>query len=152
MESAQPQLKDRHVLSVPAGKTYALMTEHNVYSCPEDSPKHDFSVDAFAPRNEDGRIPRLYRIAARIVTDPKKPLFPAHFNPEYSQSITSYISVVKRLKGMLDNGGKYRFYILSDVEQGALKHAPSLHPAGPAHVYLSLRELLSGAAVVNRIT
>jgi Ca-activated chloride channel homolog len=147
----KPEIKDRRVLSVPAGITYALMTEYNVYSCPDNYPAHDPSVDAFAPRNEEGKIPRLYRIAARIIVDPKNPVFPAGLNPQYTQSITSYISVVKRIIGILDGGGKYRFYILSDVEQGALKHSPSVQPPGPAHLYLSLRELLSGSSVVHAI-
>jgi len=124
MESPKPEPKDRLVLSVPAGKTYAVMTEHNVYSCPEDWPKHDLNVDDFAPRNEKGRIPRIYRIMARIVTDPQKPVIPPDFNPECAQSIISYISVAKLRKGILDGGGQYRFYILSDVERGALNHAP----------------------------
>ena len=61
---------------------------------------------------------------ARIVTDPQKPVIPPDFNPECAQSIISYISVAKLRKGILDGGGQYRFYILSDVERGALNHAP----------------------------
>jgi hypothetical protein len=145
------EVKDRRVLSVPAAISYALMTEHNVYSCPEDWPVHDLGVDAFAPRKEKGKIPRIYRIAARIVTDPLKPVFPPTFDPSFAQSIISYISVAKLRKGILDEGGKYRFYILSDVERGALDHMPVLSVPGPSHVYLSLKELLSGSAVVHPI-
>jgi hypothetical protein len=151
MNASNPNFKDRRVLSVPAGKTYALMTEHNVYSCPEDWPKHDLSVDAFAPRNEKGRIPRIYQIATRIITDPQMPVFPPDFNPEFAQSIISYISVAKLREGILDGGGKYRFYILSDVERGALNHSPGLSVPGPAHVNLSLKELLSGSSIVHPI-
>jgi len=152
MESPKPEPKDRLVLSVPAGITYALMTEHNVYSCPVSHPAHDSTVDVFAPRNEEGEIPRLYQIAKRIVTDPKNPIFPADLNSEHAQNITAYISVVKNLKGMLNGGGKYRFYILIDVERGDLKHSPRLPHPGPAHVYLSLKELLTGSEVVHPIT
>ena len=148
-EPPKPGRKDRRVLSVPAGKTYALMTEHNVYSCPVSHPKHDEKVDAFAPRNEEGKIPRIYKIAARIVANPKNPVFPTHLKPEYSQNIKAYISVANSMKGILDGGGQYRFCILSDVELGALKHAPSLSRPGSRHVYLSLKQLLSGSASVD---
>jgi hypothetical protein len=134
---------------VPAGETYALMTEHKVYSCPVDYPEHDLTVDAFAPRNEEGKIPRIYRIAARIVADPRNPVFPTHLKPEYSQNIKANISVAKSIKGILDSGRQYRFYILSDIERGAPKHSPRLSRPGTAHVYLSLKRLLSGSASVD---
>ena len=143
------EFKDLRVLSVPVGKTYALVTEHNVYSCPVSHPEHDETVDAFAPRNEEGRIPKIHKIAARIVTDPNNPDFSSYFNTEYAQNIKAYISVVKSIAGILDGGGKYRFYVLEDVEKGTLKHAPRLSRPGPAHVYISLKELLSGSKFVN---
>ena len=149
MSNPTEKAKDRRVLSVPAGITHAHMTEHNVYSCPENYPLHDTGVDAFAPRNEEGRIPRLYCIITRIVTDPRNPVFPPNLKPDYAQSIAAYIRAVSHLKGMLDNGGSYRFYILSDLENGALKHSPSINPPGPSHVYLSLKDLISGSPVVS---
>jgi hypothetical protein len=148
-EPPKPERKDRRVLSVPAGKTYVLMTKHNVYSCPVSHPKHDEKVDVFAPRNEEGKIPRIYRIVARIVADPRNPVCPTHLKPEYSQNIKVYISVAKSIKGILDGGGQYRFYILSDIERYALKHAPSLSHPGNAHVYLSLKQLVNGAEFVD---
>jgi hypothetical protein len=147
-ETDANELKDLRVLSVPTGETYARITEHNVYSCPISQPEDDESIDVFAPRNEEGRIPRIYAIAARIVIDPKNPIFPTHLKSEYIQDIEAYISVVKNTKGILDNGGPYRFYVFRDVELGDLKHAPKLSVSGPAHVHLSLKELLSGSACV----
>jgi hypothetical protein len=57
----------------------------------------------------------------------------------------------RRVLSMLDEGGNYRFYVLSDLENGALKHSPSLQPPGHAHVYLLLNDLVSGSAVVHAI-
>jgi hypothetical protein len=151
MENPYTDTEDWRVLSVSAGISYALMTEHNVYSCPDNYPPHHPTVEIFAPRNEQGRIPRLYRIAARIVTDPTNPFFPPNLK-HYAAPITAYISVVRNLHGMLDAVGNYRFYILCDLENGALKHSPIVNPPGAAHVYLSLKELTGGAQVVHAIT
>lgn len=151
MELPIRKIAERPVLSVSARITYAAMTEHNVYSCPDSTLQHDLRVDDFAPRNERGKIPRVYRIAARIVTDPKEPIFPEYFHPDYVQNIRTYISAVKGLKGILDGGGMYRFYVLTEPEDGMLKHAPSLEPDGPEHVYLSMKELVSGSSVVHAI-
>jgi hypothetical protein len=85
------------------------------------------------------------------VTNPKTPTFPPTFDPEHAQNITSYISVARLREGILDDGGNYRFYILSDIEQGGLKHAPRLEPPGASHVYLSLKELVKGSPVVHAI-
>ena len=151
MSNPTEKTKDRRVLSVPAGITYAHMTEHNVYSCPDTFQKHDSEVTAFAPRNEEGKIPRLYCLVARIITNPKNPTFPPSLKAEYAQSIPPYIRAVSHLPGILDGGGNYRFYILSDLENGALAHSPKLNPRGPAHVYLSLRDLIGGSSDVGPI-
>jgi hypothetical protein len=150
MENPNTDPEDWRVLSVPAGITYAVMTEHNVYSCPANYSPHEPTVEIFAPRNEQGRIPRLYRIAARMVTDPTNPLIPISLN-HYADSIRAYISVARNLPGILDAAGNYRFYILCDLENGALKHSPIVNPPGAAHVYLSLKELTGGAQVVHAI-
>ena len=151
MKKQNNNVKDRRVLSVPAGITYAHMTEHNVYSCPDTFQKHDLEVTAFAPRNEEGKIPRLYCLVARITTNPKNPAFPSSLKAEYAQSITTYVRAVSHLPGILDGGGNYRFYILSDLENGALAHSPKLSPRGSAHVYLSLKDLIGGSSDVGPI-
>jgi hypothetical protein len=149
MKNSKNTIKDRRVLSVSAAKTYAHMTEHNVYSCPDDFSPHDPAVEAFAPRNQQGKIPRLYCIVARIVTNPKKPVFPPNLKPEYAQSISAYICAVSHIKGILDGGGNYRFYVLRDLENGALNHSPTVNLTEPLHVYLSLKDLVSGSPVVR---
>lgn len=149
MKKQNTNVKDRRVLSVPAGVSYAHMTEHNVYSCPETYQLHDLDAEAFAPRNEEGKIPRLYCIVARVTTNPNSPVFPENLKPDYAQSIKSYIAAVHHLPGILDGGGNYRFYVLSDLENGALKHSPTVHAGRAAHVYLSLKDLISGCARVS---
>jgi hypothetical protein len=142
---------DRRVLSVPAGPMYAIMTEHNVYACPDHFPAHDLSVVAFAPRDESGNIPRLFCIGPRIVTNPAKPLFPDFLSLDYRQSILAFISVTNRRCEQVGRHGNFRFYVLGDLADGALKHRPFVNCSTDAHVYLSLRELLSGAPVVRAL-
>lgn len=127
------------------------MTEHYVYSCPETHPQHDLDVEVFAPRDEEGKIPRLYCIVARVITDPNNSEFPNSLKLEYAQSIRSYIAAVRNRRRILDNGGNYRFYILGDLENGALKHSPTINAARAAHVYLSLKDLISGCSCVSPI-
>jgi hypothetical protein len=151
MKKQNNHVKDRRVLSVPAGISYAHMTEHNVYSCPETYPQHDIEAEAFAPRDEEGKIPRLYCIMARVTTNPNNPAFPQNLKSEYAQSVISYIGAVRHLSGILDGNGKYRFYILGDLENGALKHSPTVNAGRAAHIYLSLKDLISGCSRVSPI-
>jgi hypothetical protein len=143
--------KYRRVLSVPAGISYAHMTEHNVYSCPDTYPKHDAEVHTFAPRTHEGKIPRLYCIVARVTTNPNHLVFPQNLNPIHIQSIISYITAVRHLPHILDAGGDYRFYILEDLENGSLRYCPTVNAARAAHVYLALRDLISGSPSVSPI-
>ena len=136
---------------MPAGITHAHMTEHNVYSCPDTFQQHDSDAEAFAPRDEEGEIPRLYCIMARVTTDPNNPAFPENLKPDYVQTINSYIGAVRHLPGILDGIGNYRFYVLCDLENGALKHSPSVNAGRAAHVYLSLKDLISGCSRVSPI-
>lgn len=151
MKETKDKIKDRRVLSVSAAKTYAHMTEHNIYSCPDNFLPHDPNVEAFAPRKHGGKIPRLYCIVARIVTDPKNPIFPPNLKPEYAQSISAYIRAVSHIEGILDGGGNYRFYVLNDLENGALNHSPTVNLNEPLHVYLSLKDLISGSPIVRPV-
>ena len=151
MKTKNNIVKDRRVLSVPAGISYAHMTEHNVYSCPETHPKHDLEAEAFAPRDEESEIPRLYCIMARVTTNPNNPVFPQNLKTDYAESIISYIKAVRHLPGILDGKGNYRFYILGDLENGALKHSPTVNAGRAAHIYLSLKDLISGCSRVSPI-
>ena len=151
MKNPNEKIKDRLVLSVSAAKTYAHMTEHNIYSCPDNFLPHDPNVEAFAPRKYGGKIPRLYCIIARIVTDPKNPIFPRSLKSEYAQSISAYIRAVSHIEGILDGGGNYRFYVLSDSENGTLNHSPTVNLNELLHVYLSLKDLIGGSPIVSPV-
>ena len=137
MSNPTEKTKDRRVLSVPAGITHAHMTEHNVYSCPDTFQQHDSDAEAFAPRDEEGEIPRLYCIMARVTTDPNNPAFPENLKPDYVQTINSYIGAVRHLPGILDGIGNYRFYVLCDLENGALS-IPHLSTLVELHMFICL--------------
>ena len=107
----------RKVLSVPAGKTHDWILQHKVYSCPEEycypEAKH------FAPRDAKGDIHVVFKIDSVHSANPFD--IDAENLPEHARRrISGYISAVQHKKGILDNGGSYRFYLLSECEEGHL--------------------------------
>lgn len=143
------EAKDHRVLTVPAGKALAHLTEHNVYSCPTDHPEHASDVLIFAPRESDGTMRSIYFIKSRGIADPYNLVFHPENKPEVVDAIRGYVCAVKHIDGILDAGKSYRFYYLTDFRDGTLPHGPKLDQPGPVHGYVSLRELLSGVPVVR---
>lgn len=107
----------RKVLSVPAGLTHDWILQHKVYSCPDEylypESKH------LAPRDAEGDIHVVFRIDSVHLANPLD--IDAENLPEHAHArISSYISAVQHMEGILDNGGLYRFYLLSECEEGHL--------------------------------
>jgi len=143
---------DKIVLSVSAALTFQHLNEHNVYSCPDDFPIHDSSVNLFAPRDDEGEIHRVYFIAQRMVTTPIKPEFPPKTKTEFVEAILGYIQAVSRKPGILDRAIAYRFYAIQDLENGRLPRSQKVHASRAAHVYLALSDLLTGSGVVQPLS
>jgi hypothetical protein len=139
--------QDKKVLSVPAGKTLIHLTEHNVYSCPQTWPKHDLKVSLLAPRDGDGTMHRVYVINERITINPRLLNFHPETSKEMMASVRTYINAVNHIPGIIVGEGDYRFYFLSDLNNGALPQSPKLEPTGPIHCYLSLVDLLTSSLV-----
>lgn len=149
-QTGRAQVKDLKALTVPAGKTLPYLTEHNVYSCPVNHPKHSAAVEIFAPRDIDGTIRRYYLIKARGVADPMNLVFHPSTNSDVENAVRGYVCAVRHISGILDEGGMYRFYYLADSrDESFLPHSPKIDQSGAVHGYISMRELLSGVPVVH---
>ena len=148
-QDSTAQTNDHKVLTVPAGPTLAHLTEHNVYSCPTDYPEHSQDVLVFAPRESGGTMRGIYFIKSRVIADPTNLAFPATLKREVADAIRGYVCAVRHIPGILDGGGSYRFYYLTEFQDGTLPHGPQLNQTGPVHGYVSLRELLSGVPIVH---
>ena len=130
------------VLSVPAGKTYACLIQHKLYSCPEC---YQHKTTRFlSPRNSDGRMEFVFQIQATVTLDPRNSVHLSQVHNTYRQRIVGYIADALQLPGMLDSGGQYRFYFLSETMFSGLPLRPQINPNSAEHLYFDLQDLVSG--------
>src|SRR5689334_11848642 len=102
------------VLSVPAGKTYDLILEHFIYSCPDDSRYAYDDSDLITFRRADGTMERLFKIA-RVVQAVPMDIHATYGLPVGLQErIAGYISVARNKRVIQDPGQPFRFYILEE--------------------------------------
>src|SRR5205823_9277679 len=100
------------VLSVPAGKTYAIICDHLVYSCPAAYTYKPTSMICFRTAPPACKMERVFTIQQIVEADPRD--IPGTSNAEslVRSRIAAYVSDA-RPSGVLAKPGPYRFYLLS---------------------------------------
>ena len=136
----------KDVLSVPGGKTQAIIKEYLVHAHPH--PRSYKAAQYMVIRERGGIMDTLYSIQGEFV------LRPLEAGWEKSIAILNE-ATQKRLKGYIDERAKdfgfdqkdeYKFYLLN-VER-ELNHLPRSSVTLPGHTYFTLGELTSGREIV----
>jgi hypothetical protein len=135
------------VLSVPAGKSYDLILEHFIYSCPDNKNYQYDETELVTFRTVEGKMEKLFRIARVIRLDPRDVDAAFEVPSDFRERIKGYISVATN-RGILQTEGPYRFYILDEEAVSNLAHAPHARQRLEGDHYFSRAELASGKAVV----
>jgi hypothetical protein len=139
-------LREDIVLSVPAGKSYDLILEHFVYSCPDNYQYDETRVITF--RTAQDRMERLFSIGQVIRLDPRDIDAAFEVPTQIRERIKGYISVAHS-RGILEAVGPYRFYILAEDAVVELLHAPRTRDHLKGAHYFTTAELTSGTELVS---
>lgn len=141
---------EQEVLSVPAGETFDIIKKYNIHACPSS---YSYKSPIFITfRNKGGgNMETLYKIEGILLLDPHDFSYKTILESSalsYSKRLLDYIEE-RKSNWKFEKLEDYRFYILSETEQIALKHKPkpSVNNTGPR--YYSLAEMLSGNPEVN---
>jgi hypothetical protein len=134
------------VLSVPAGKSYDLVLEHFIYSCPISYNYR--STDLITFRTAEGLMEKLFTISRVVKLNPLD--IDASFGvpDEILQRIRGYLGVAQN-RGVLDRPGEYRFYLLDEESAICLPHQPRARTRLQGAAYFQKCSLLSGERYVN---
>ena len=136
----------KEVLSVPGGKTQAIIKEYLVHAHPH--PRSYKAAQYMAIREPGGIMNTLYSVQCEFV------LRPLERGWEKSIAILSE-DTQKRLKGYIaerakdfgcDQKDEYKFYLLNVEKE--LNHLPRTSVTLPGHTYFTLGELTSGREIV----
>jgi hypothetical protein len=108
-------ITERRVVEVSAGISWPATLLHRVYSCP-DTPTHNFVFGATFLLLKNGQTgPRVFLNVKTVETcDPHAPDFPDTVPAKFRARLNSYKDAVQNIPGILNNGGDYRFYFLSE--------------------------------------
>ncbi len=109
----KPCFKNRRVVEVPAGISWAATLEHRVYSCP-DTPKYNFvlGANALILTNAEGtRIPLEVCAVAKLTANELKSL--DGVPNTYRERVSKYLAKMSGNPKIIYPGFAHRFYILS---------------------------------------
>lgn len=137
---------EEEVLSLPAGRTSALIQKHQVYSCEAESKNANCRTPLYmAFREKDGgAMSTLYKLEDKIQLDPK-----ALEQLENSDTAPGHI---KRIKGYIDAlfsrepdpfpNGDHLFYVFSTDNNIDLPKKPRPFKSNTSPVYYTLKQML----------
>ena len=138
------------VLSVPAGRSYDLILEHFIYSCP-DTPAYAYDdTELIAFRTAEGHMEKLFRINRIVGFDPRDIEATYDVPQNIRERISGYLTVAANC-GILDTTGRYRFYILNEDGVKPLPHAPRASERLKGAHYFTHAELTAGRVIVTPI-
>jgi len=136
------------VLSVPSGKTYDLILEHFIYSCPNTKTWQYESTNFITFRTAEGNMERIFGISAVFTLNPLD-IQAAFAIPEpVRDRINGYIAVAQN-RGVMEHDGEYRFYILHEDTVVRLPHSPHTEQRLKGAAYFTINELSRGVPIVT---
>jgi hypothetical protein len=136
------------VLSVPAGKTYDLILEHFIYSCPDTEPFKHESTNFITFRTAEGKMERIFGILGTVTLNPIDIEATFSIPEDLRDRIKGYVGVARN-RGVMKHDGEYRFYILRDDAVVDLPHTPSTLERLPGPAYFTIDELTRGDQTVT---
>ncbi|WP_048718554.1 hypothetical protein [Bacillus sp. MB2021] len=142
---------EKEILSVPAGKTFEVITNYHIHACP-DTPSYNYRDPLFITFRQKGGgvMNKLYKIEDILILAPEnlsvlKDISESDFL--YKERLLAYIQERKSGHGFKRND-TYRFYILSENDHISLSHNPRPEKNNAGGWYYTLSEMLSGRQVV----
>ena len=138
------------VLSLRAGRSYAVVMKHCLYSCPVTYQYRPASLVSFRKAPPEHSMERVFRVEAVFELDPFSSPETWNVSPSAKQRIESYIAEAKRI-GVLSVRGLYRFLLLNPEHVIQLSPPKKLPGPEPAPVYVALAELQSNNPFVEPI-
>jgi hypothetical protein len=136
------------VLSVPAGKSYALVLKHHIYSCPASYQYESTTFITFRTAPPSSQMEKVFRIRKVIQIDPTQAESGWEAEEYTKTQIAAYITAAQQT-GVLKKRGQYKFYIL-DVHTALTLSPPVVSPANTLGAnYYSLTDLQSGIPTVQ---
>lgn len=137
------------VLSIPAGRTFALVEKYKIHACPDTSAYNYRLARYMAFRKSGGEMDALYPFEQVLTVDPYDAATIESLDEGVGERIIAYIEERHRTAGFRHLGKRYRFYNLLEESKVDLPHHPQMVPNGQNHCYFTLEELLSGRKVVQ---
>lgn len=134
---------EKEVLSVPAGKTFDLISKFYIHACPNSYPYKTPLYMTF--RKKGGEMDTLYQIEDIVIINPSEDSYKTIIEKstiKEKDRIQNYILQRKAEWRFKAKDEDYRFYILSKKREIKLPHKPKIINSG--HCYFSLAELLCG--------
>lgn len=139
---------EEEVLSIPAGKSIKFINKFKVHACP-DTKSYSYKHSIFLTfRGKKGIMDTLYKIEKVFSINPHSSSLDSEIrNLEDYDRIKGYINERKK-EWKFEKESKYRFYILSTVNQISLPHLPSPAKISQNQRYYSLARILSGESKI----
>lgn len=143
---------EKEILSVPAGKTFDVITKYHIHACP-DTASYNYRDPLFITfrQSKGGVMEKLYKIEDIIILAPmNKSVLKdvADSNDKYADRLLNYIRERTIAHGFNKNV-TYKFYILSEEEFISLDHKPRPEKNNAGGWYYTLTEMLSKKEIVN---
>lgn len=136
------------VISVPAGKSYAIINQHLIYSCPAAYTYKSTPLITFRTAPPAAKMEKVFTIEQIVSANPTDIEGTCKVEPDLRSRIATYVSAA-RPAGVLNRPGIYRFYILSRSNVLMLPHAPKPDEPSKGLLYFSLGDLQSGNPTVT---
>jgi hypothetical protein len=144
-----PTVSDsKTVLSVPTGKSFDLVMEHLIYSCPDTPPYAYEQTELITLRTAEDKMEKIFHIK-KVVRCPPMDVEATYEIPiPIRKRLMGYIPVAQH-RGILTNPRQpYRFYILDEDGFTRLPHTPHTATRSKGAVYFTLAELTAGRPIV----
>lgn len=137
---------EKEVLSIPAGKSLAMVQQHNIYVCP-DTKNYNYKRPLFVTFRQanGGVMDKLYKIEDIIILNSTnqnevQALKDSTYSDNFKTRITNYINVAY-CNTQIDYD--QRFYILSETESIDLSLNPRPQKNNAKFTYYTLKEILT---------
>ena len=137
---------EKEVLSIPAGKSLAMVQKYNIYVCP-DTKNYNYKRPLFVTFRQanGGVMDKLYKIEDIIILNPTnqnevQALKDSTYSDSVKTRITNYLTAAN-YNTPIDYDE--RFYILSETESIDLSLSPRPQRNNAKFTYYTLKEILT---------
>lgn len=142
---------EKEVLSIPAGKSLAMVQQHSIYVCP-DTKSYNYKRPLFVTFRQanGGVMNRLYKIEDIFVLNPtNQNEVQALKDSTYSDSVkTRIMNYLTAANYNTPIDYDERFYILSETESIDLSSSPRPQRNNAKFTYYTLKEILTKQIVI----